>query len=83
MTQLAYSFVENLRQEVMMPQRLLTSTAWGVLGTIAIDAVGFDGLIGTIASSINLSPQRTNQVAAGLTFATLSALERATMKSLV
>jgi len=82
MTAVAYRFTNNTINEVMHPWRILYDTAFGTLGTVAVDAVGFDDVIGNVAGTFDLSPTRSNQLAAGLTFATLSALERATMKSL-
>lgn len=82
MTSTVYHFAENLRQEVMAPQRLLYDTAFGTLGTVAIDALGGDNLIGNVADMFDLSAQRTNQLSAGLTFATLNALERSTLRTL-
>lgn len=78
----AYNFAGNLRTEVMHPWRLAYDTGFGLLGTMAIDATGFDGVIGNVAESVNLSPMRTNQLGAALTFTTLAALERATMHTL-
>ena len=82
MTSTAFHFAENLRQEVMMPKRLLYDTAFGTLGTVALDAMGADNLIGNLADMFDLSQQRTNQLAAGLTFASLNALERSTLRTL-
>eukprot|EP00663_Eupelagonemidae_sp_cell21sb_P005885 gene5885-4456_t len=48
----------------MAPKRLLYDTAFGVLGTVAIDAVGGDTVIGNVADMLDLSAQRTNQLAA-------------------
>ena len=82
MTAVAYRFTNNTINEVMHPWRIMYDTAFGTLGTVAIDAVGFDDVIGNLSSTLDLSPTRSNQLAAGMTFATLSALERATMRSL-
>ena len=82
MTSTAFHFAENLRQEVMTPKRLLYDTAFGTLGTVALDAIGADNLIGNLADMFDLSRQRTNQLAAGLTFASLNALERSTLRTL-
>jgi len=82
MTATAYNFVENLRTQIMNPQRILYDTAFGTLGTVLVDAVGFDNVIGNVSEMVDLSPQRSNQLAAGLTFATLNTMERATMTSL-
>ncbi len=82
MTSTAYSFAEHLRQEIMAPKRLLYDTAFGVLGTAALDAIGGDIFIGNVADMLDLSQQRTNQLAAGLTFSALNALERSTLRTL-
>ncbi len=82
MAQVAYTFAGNLRNEVMSPWRLAYDTGFGLLGTMAIDSTGFDDVIGNVAESVNLSPMRTNQLGAALTFTTLSALERATIHTL-
>jgi len=82
MTAVAYKFTMNTMDEVMHPWRILYDTAFGTLGTVAIDAVGADDIIGNLAGTFDLNATRSNQLAAGLTFATLSVLERATMRSL-
>ena len=82
MTQVAYNFAGNLRSEIMNPVRLAYDTGFGLLGTMAIDATGFDGVLANVSESVNLSPMRTNQLGAALTFTTLAALERATMHTL-
>ena len=82
MANVAYKFAGNVRDQVMHPMTIAYDTGFGLLGTVLIDTVGFDNVIGNLADSVNLSPQRTNQLAAGLTFATLSAMERATIATL-
>ena len=82
MASTAYHFAENLRQEVMAPKRLLYDTAFGTLGTVALDAIGADNVIGNVADMLDLSQQRTNQLSAGLTFAALNVLERSTLRTL-
>ena len=82
MAQTAYQFAGNLRQEIMSPWRLAYDTGFGLLGTMEMDSTGFDGVIGNVAESVNLSPTRTAQLGAALTFTTLSALERATIHTL-
>ena len=82
MTNLAFQFAGNVRQEVMNPWRIAYDTGFGVLGTVLIDATGFDNVLGNVADAVDLSPQRTDQLGAGLTFATLNALERATIHTL-
>jgi hypothetical protein len=82
MTQVAYGFVRNLGDEAMHPWRIAYDAAFGTLGTLAIDATGLDSVIYNISNTFDLAPQRSQQLAAGLTFATLNALERGTMKTL-
>ena len=82
MANTAYQFLSNMRGEIMNPMHLAYDVGFGVLGTVLIDATGFDNAIGSVADAVNLSPQRTGQLGAGLTFATLNAMERATMHTL-
>ncbi len=74
--------VNNVRHELMNPGRLAYDGAFGLLGTVMIDATGFDNALASLAEMPGLDSTRTNQLGSGLTFATLSALERATVKSL-
>ena len=60
MTNLAFQFAGNVRQEVMNPWRIAYDTGFGVLGTVLIDATGFDNVLGNVADAVDLSPQRTN-----------------------
>ena len=82
MANVAMRFATNLQHEVMNPMRIAYDTGFGVLGTVLIDSVGFDSVLNNIATSVDLSPQRTNQLGAGLTFSTLNLLERSTMNTL-
>lgn len=78
----ATRFASNLKDEVTNPMRIAYDTGFGVLGTVLVDSTGFDNVIHNVATMVDLSPQRTNQLGAGLTFATLNGLERATMHTL-
>jgi len=82
MANTAYRFFGNVRQEVMHPYTIAYDVGFGVLGTVLIDATGFDNVIGNASNSLDLSGQRTGQLAAGLTFASLNLLERATKHTL-
>ena len=77
-----YKFAAHVKDEVAHPMRLATDVAYGTLGSMALEAVGFENVIGSVASAPGLSADREQQLAAGLTFATLSGLERATMRSI-
>ena len=78
----AWRFVDNVRHEVMNPAVLAYDTAFGLVGTALIDMTGLDNGLAMIAEAPGLDAQRTNQLGAGLTYATLSALERATKHTL-
>lgn len=77
------SFGGHLANEAMHPGRILYDTAFGTLGTMAINAVGLDNGLATVAEMPGLSTQRTNQLGAGLTFGALAAMERATLRTLM
>ena len=62
MTEIAWRYVDNVRKEVMAPHKLIVDAAFGTLGTVVIDATGFDNVISTAAGSLNLSAQREAQL---------------------
>ena len=82
MANTAWKFIDNVRNEVMKPAVLAYDSAFGLVGTALIDMTGLDNGLAMIAEAPGLDSTRTNQLGAGLTYATLSALERATKHTL-
>ncbi len=78
----AWRFVDNVRHEVMNPSVLAFDAAYGLVGTALIDISGFDNVLASVAEAPGLDSTRTAQLGSGLTYATLSALERATKHTL-
>ena len=77
-----YRFGDNVMTEFKNPYRIAYDSAFGILSSMALTATGADGLISNVAGMAGLSANREAELAAGLTYGTISALERATTKSL-
>ena len=45
MVELAYRYASDIGKEVMSPGKLVMDVAYGTLGTVVIDTVGFDNVI--------------------------------------
>ena len=81
MTTTLYKFGNNVMGELQKPYMIVYDSAFGVLSSMALDATGADGLISNVAGMAGLSGQREAQLAAGLTYGSIAALERATMRT--